>query len=54
VREGELPALTAASGVSLQRLGEVSYLNTANLKVRTLLAPDPSRDVEKVVLVANR
>ena len=54
VRAAELPALTAASGVSLKRLGEVSYLNTANLKVRTLLVPDPSRDVEKVVLVANR
>ena len=54
VREDDLPALSSASGVALNRLGQVSYLNTANLKVRTLLAPDPTRDVETVVLVSNR
>jgi len=54
VREEDLAELTAASGVSLTRLGQVSYLNTANLKVRTLLAPDPSRDVDTVFLVTNR
>jgi 4-amino-4-deoxy-L-arabinose transferase-like glycosyltransferase len=53
-QERDLAALSAASGVTLTRLGEVRYLNTANLKVRTVLAPDPSRDVETVVLVTNR
>lgn len=42
------------SGVSLRRLGEVSYLNTGNLNPRTLLHPDPDRYVLRVVLVANR
>jgi hypothetical protein len=32
----------------------VRYVNTANIKARTLLWPDPERDVERVLLVANR
>ena len=41
-------------GLTLHRLGEISYLNTGNLNLRTLLEPDPSRDVHRIVLVANR
>jgi len=50
----DLAQLEAEAGRSLHRLGEVRYLNTANLRLRTLLAPDPSQDVDTVLLVANR
>lgn len=43
-----------ATGLVTHRLGEVSYFNTGNLKVGTLLSPDPARDVKTVLLVANR
>jgi 4-amino-4-deoxy-L-arabinose transferase-like glycosyltransferase len=35
-------------------LGQVRYLNTATLKARTLLDPDPEEDLETVLLVTNR
>jgi hypothetical protein len=38
----------------MQRLGQVRYLNTANLRMRTLLDPDPDVEMETVLLVANR
>jgi hypothetical protein len=31
-----------------------SYVKTANLRARTILAPDPARDIERVVLASNR
>jgi hypothetical protein len=40
--------------VSLTTLGRVRYLNTANLKFRTLLWPLPDQDLETVLLVTNR
>ena len=43
-----------AEGVPLSRLGELSYLNTGNLNLRTLLYPDPDRHLRRVVLVTNR
>jgi 4-amino-4-deoxy-L-arabinose transferase-like glycosyltransferase len=54
VRADDLARIESAAGVAAQRLGEVRYVNTANLKLRTLLAPDPARDIERVLLVANR
>ena len=54
VRDIDVARLETADGVSLRRLGEVRYFNTANLKLRTLLAPDPETDVQRVVLVSNR
>lgn len=42
------------NGLRLQRLGEVRYLNTGNLNLRTLLDPDPELYLQRVVLVANR
>jgi 4-amino-4-deoxy-L-arabinose transferase-like glycosyltransferase len=41
-------------GLRLQRLGEVRYLNTGNLNLRTLLDPDPDLYLQRVELVANR
>jgi len=43
-----------AHGVTAHELGRVSYLNTGNLKIRTLVSPDRSADLETVVLVTNR
>jgi len=41
-------------GLSLVRIAELPYFNEAGVRVRTLLWPDPSRDLTRVVLVANR
>ncbi len=54
VLRAEDAALLRQDGLRLQRLGEVRYLNTGNLNLRTLLDPDPARYLQRVVLVANR
>jgi len=43
-----------ADGVSAHELGRVTYFNTGNLTIGTLLSPDPSTDLETVFLVTNR
>lgn len=50
----EIDRLEREQGVKVQRLAELRYFNEAGIRVRTLLWPDPSRDLTKVVLVANR
>jgi hypothetical protein len=50
----DLDRLEAASGVATSRLGQVRYFNTANVKLGSLLWPEPARDVQTVYLVANR
>ena len=54
VLRAEDVALLRRDGLRLERLGEVRYLNTGNLNLRTLLDPDPERYLQHVVLVANR
>jgi 4-amino-4-deoxy-L-arabinose transferase-like glycosyltransferase len=54
LRSSDVPAVANASGLSLKRLGEVRYLNTANVRLRTLLRPDPSAEIEMISLVTNR
>ena len=54
VLRAEDAELLRRDGIRLQRLGEVRYLNTGNLNLRTLLDPDPERYLQRVVLVANR
>ena len=54
LRSADLPAVTAASGLSPKTLGEVRYLNTANIRLRTLLRPDPTTEIEMILLVTNR
>jgi len=49
-----VPAVAAASGLTLKTLGEVRYLNTANIRLRTLLRPDPTMEIETISLVTNR
>ena len=54
VRATDLPRLESISGITTRRLGQVQYLNTANIRPRALLAPIPEQDVETVLLVTNR
>ena len=54
VRSADLLAVEAASGMTVKKLGEARYLNTANVRLRTLLNPDPTKEIEPVSLVTNR
>jgi len=54
LRSADLPAVAAASGLNPKPLGEVRYLNTANIRLRTLLRPDPATEIEMISLVTNR
>jgi len=54
VRSTDVPAIESASGLTLKRLGETPYLNTANIRLRTLLRPDPTTEIEMIALVTNR
>ena len=36
------------------RLGEFRYFNEGGLRLRSILWPDPARDVQRVLLVATR
>lgn len=54
VRAADLPRLEAIAGVAAKPLGQVRYLDTANVRLRTLLSPIPEQDLETVLLVANR
>jgi hypothetical protein len=38
----------------LRRLGETQYLNTANIRLRTLLRAEPGQEIETIALVTNR
>lgn len=54
VRAVDLPRLETVSGVKTRSLGEVRYLNSTNVRLRTLISPLPEQDVERVLLVTNR
>jgi 4-amino-4-deoxy-L-arabinose transferase-like glycosyltransferase len=41
-------------GFKVNRIAELRYFNEAGIRVRTLLWPDTSRDLTRVVLVSNR
>jgi hypothetical protein len=41
-------------GITVLRIAELPYFNEAGIRVRTLLWPDPTRDLTRVVLVANK
>ena len=41
-------------GLKLHRIAELPYFNEAGIRVRTLLWPDPARDLARVLLVVNR
>ena len=54
VRSADVAVVEKTSGLTLRRLGEARYLNTANIRLRTLLRPDPATEIDTVVVVANR
>jgi len=54
VREQDLPALAAAAHVEPRTLARVEYFNTATMRLRTLVSPDPASELETVLLVTNR
>jgi hypothetical protein len=54
LRLADVRAVEAASGLTLRTLGETRYLNTANIRLRTLLRPDPASEIEAISLVTNR
>jgi 4-amino-4-deoxy-L-arabinose transferase-like glycosyltransferase len=54
VRPGDLQRLETIARVQMRSLGQVRYLNTANIRLRTLLAPIPAQDLETVLLVTNQ
>jgi hypothetical protein len=41
-------------GRPLNLIGEVTYWNTAGVRLGTLLAPVPEEDLDTVVLISNR
>ena len=50
----DLPAASAGAPSPPVVLARVRYLNTANLRLRSLINPDPSVELETVLLVTNR
>ena len=54
VRDSDLSRLEAIAGIATRRLGEVQYLNTANVRLRTLISPLPEQDLDRVLLVTNK
>lgn len=50
----EIDRLEREHGLKLNRLAELLYFNEAGVRVRTLLWPEPERDLTRVVLVSNR
>jgi 4-amino-4-deoxy-L-arabinose transferase-like glycosyltransferase len=54
LRERDLPAASAGSPIPPHVLARVRHLNTANLRLRSVVNPDPAVELETVVLVTNR
>ena len=54
VLRAEDAARLEREGLRLHRLGGVAFLNTGGLTLRTLIDPDPARELTEAVLVANR
>jgi 4-amino-4-deoxy-L-arabinose transferase len=54
LRSTDVPAVAAAAGTTLKTIGEIRYLNTANIRLRTLLRPDPETEIEMISVVTNR
>ena len=40
--------------MAARRIAELPYFNEAGIRIRTLLWPDPSRDLTRAVLVSNK
>jgi 4-amino-4-deoxy-L-arabinose transferase-like glycosyltransferase len=54
LRRPDLDRLNTIAGMPLRIIGAVTYLNTANVRLDTLLSPLPAQDLETVVVISNR
>jgi len=54
IRQEDLERLESATSLRPQRLASVQYFNPAGARLRTAVAPDPAKDLDTVLLVANR
>jgi 4-amino-4-deoxy-L-arabinose transferase-like glycosyltransferase len=54
VHREDLDRLKMMTDMPLNTLGAVTYLNTASVRLSTLLSPVPDQDLETVVVVSNR
>ncbi len=54
VREDTLETLQRTHGVSARRLAEFSYFNEGGIRLRTLIWPNESEDIQRIVLVSNQ
>jgi 4-amino-4-deoxy-L-arabinose transferase-like glycosyltransferase len=54
LRERDLEAASAGAPAPPRVLARVRHLNTANLRLRSVINPDPAIELETVVLVANK
>jgi 4-amino-4-deoxy-L-arabinose transferase-like glycosyltransferase len=54
LRASDLPRLETLSRLETTLLGDVRYLDPANVRLRTLISPLSEQDVERVLLIANR
>jgi 4-amino-4-deoxy-L-arabinose transferase-like glycosyltransferase len=52
--EEDLAMLDTEHGLHPTRLEQITYFNASGLRLRTLLHPDPNKDLETVWLVTNR
>lgn len=50
----DLDRLKRLAGRPLNVIGQVTYWNTAGVRLRTLLVPSPDEDLDTVVLISNR
>jgi hypothetical protein len=50
----DLDRLKTLTTLPLNTVGEVTYLNAAAVRLRTLLAPLPAEDLDTVVVISNR
>jgi hypothetical protein len=54
VRQADLTRLLVGLADSPRTIGQVDYVNTANIRLRTLVTPDPATVRETVLLISNR
>jgi 4-amino-4-deoxy-L-arabinose transferase-like glycosyltransferase len=54
VHRPDLDRLKTMTDLPLNTIGAVTYLNTASVRLSTLLSPLPDQDLETVVVVSNR
>jgi 4-amino-4-deoxy-L-arabinose transferase-like glycosyltransferase len=52
--EDQLRPLELQHGLKVRRLASVTYFNPSGVRLRTLLSPEPERDLETVWLISNQ